>query len=387
MKTFQFKSKYDEPELKLEKEPENKPVYGKRTGKIVGYEKQGLGKSNNKNVNNDFVNFIENGPNYALYSKKSNSSESSNSSSSSSESSEVEESSIEGSGEDEEEEEEVEEKLNITSRKKSFRKKEQEQTYKPSQVVDSQSLNADDIKKKVSQMDKNRYEKIMKEFKNDQNSQIPDILESESNLIYNRNPISSQITENLVSQATVSQDPTKKQIKLYQRKSKNTGNSQQSNLNSDSPKKIKEEDEEEVKIISEKKAKPSSFIQKPKELSNIIEEKSERIDTILEENKEDKDNEKLVEKIEPKALIEEKDKKNVKGKVDVKELDDDKETLNIKGNVDEKEIEDKKESKIVKEKENIKKKNDEEQPKNISKVKSKVNKKKKNKSESILIFR
>jgi len=384
MKTFQFKSKYDEPELKLEKEPENKPVYGKRTGKIVGYEKQGLGKSNNKNVNNDFVNFIENGPNYALYSKKSNSSESSNSSSSSSESSEVEESSIEGSGDDEEDEEE-EEKVNITSGKKSFRKKEKEQTYKPSQVVDSQSLNADDIKKKVSQMDKNRYEKIMKEFKNDQNSQIPDILESENNLIYNKNPISSQMTENIVSQAQVSQDTNKKQLKLYQRKSKNVGNSQVSNQNSDSPKKVKED--EEIKIISEKKPLPSSFKKKPKELSNIIEEKSERIDTLLEENKEEKENEKLIEKVEAKALNDEKEKKYIIGKVDLKESDDDKETKNIKGEVGEMGIEDKKETKIVKEKEDIKKKNDLEQPKNVSKVNSKLNKKKKNKSESILIFR
>jgi hypothetical protein len=384
MKTFQFKSKYNEPELKLEKEPENKPVYGKRTGKIVGYEKQGLVKSNNKNVNNDFVNFIENGPNYALYSKKSNSSDSSNSSSSSSESSEVEESSIEGSGDDEEDEEE-EEKVNITSGKKSFRKKEKEQTYKPSQVVDSQSLNADDIKKKVSQMDKNRYEKIMKEFKNDQNSQIPDILESENNLIYNKNPISSQMTENIVSQAQVSQDTNKKQLKLYQRKTKNVGNSQVSNQNSESPKKVKED--EEIKIISEKKPLPSSFKKKPKELSNIIEEKSERIDTLLEENKEEKENEKLIEKVEAKALNDEKEKKYIIGKVDLKESDDDKETKNIKGEVGEMGIEDKKETKIVKEKEDIKKKNDLEQPKNVSKVNSKLNKKKKNKSESILIFR
>ena len=249
MKKFEYKSKYNEPDIQLEKDSEVKPIFGKRSGKLIGYEKPNNINSNTKGIKNEFVDYLENEPNYLLYQRQ-NVSSGSSSSSSEEEESEVEESSIEGVIEDDDEEDDDEGKDNKSQITKSVVKKESDKTGDNQSFLPSQSIDVDDLKKRFSQLDKKRYDEMMYELKNDQNSQIPVEFLMEDKLLDKKNEVKP--LEEISQNSMPNLENTQKKLKIYQRKSKNIGSSQTSQKEIDaklSPK--KQEKTKELSKISE----------------------------------------------------------------------------------------------------------------------------------------
>lgn len=160
MKNVLLNTKYNEPPPALEKKSNFQPVYGARSGKIINQQPLNSQRSFN---NNDVIGFMDNNQRYDIYYKEKHYSDTSEDSSTDSE---VAESSIEGTFQDEEEDEENEEK----TQKVKISGKNNEQIDYASQPMGSQDINQEDLKKKLSQFDRDRYLEMMKELNNDLSS-------------------------------------------------------------------------------------------------------------------------------------------------------------------------------------------------------------------------